>query len=185
MKYSVGDRVRFMDFEEDGVVVAVLDDTTLMVEADGMRMRASVSELVPLSSASAAEEERLYEGNNQVSRFKQRQSPSGKSVRSGKKSMRSAGTMEVDLHLEKIRMNYPAARSIPNQDALFLQLEIFEKSMAEAFRKGVRSVVFIHGNGRGVLRRELEKRLKEYPGVTYCDASFLRYGGGALEVFLK
>ena len=59
------------------------------------------------------------------------------------------------------------------------------KAMAEAFRKGVSSVVFIHGNGRGVLRSRIIERLKEYPGVTYCTASPVRYGSGALEVFLK
>ena len=54
--------------------------------------------------------------------------------------------------------------------------------MAEAFRKGVRTVVLIHGNGRGVLRSELLRRMREYPGVTVREASVLRYGSGALEV---
>lgn len=57
--------------------------------------------------------------------------------------------------------------------------------MAEAFRKGMRSVVFIHGHGRGILRSELLKRLKEYPGTVVQDASVLSYGDGAIEVFLK
>ena len=93
--------------------------------------------------------------------------------------------MEVDLHIEKIRERYPAARNIPDSDALYVQLDVFEKTMAEAFRTGLRSVVFIHGSGRGVLRSELLKRLREYPGAVVQEASPLRYGNGAIEVFIK
>ena len=150
------------------------------------------------------EEQHLYDANTQAARFKGRQMSAVRAVRSGKEAMREAGTMEVDLHMDAVRRKYPAARNIPDEDALdavrrkypaarnipdeealSVQLEVFEKGMAEAFRKGVRSVVFIHGNGRGVLRSEVIKRLKDYPGVTFCEASLLRYGCGALEVFLK
>ncbi|HIZ87307.1 MAG TPA: Smr/MutS family protein [Candidatus Coprenecus pullistercoris] len=185
MPYSIGDRVRFMDSMDDGRVVAVPDDSTLLIEVDGMRMRVSVMEVVPVSSCSLSEEKHLYDANNQISRFKERQRPPVRSVRSGKKAARSSAVMEIDLHLDAVRRKYPAARNIPDSDALYLQLDIFEKSMAEAFRRGVRSVVFIHGNGRGILRGELIRRLKEYPGVDVCEASLLRYGGGAIEVLLK
>lgn len=90
--------------------------------------------------------------------------------------------MEVDLHLDRIRQKYPASRNVPDEDALYVQLDVFEKSMSEAFRRGVRTVILIHGKGRGVLRSELLRRLREYPGVAVRDASALRYGSGALEV---
>ena len=102
-----------------------------------------------------------------------------------KGSSRQAEVMVVDLHLDKIRLKYPAARNIPDEDAFYVQLDVFEKSMAEAFRKGVRTVVLIHGNGRGILRSELLHRLREYPGVVVRDASMLRYGSGALEVVIR
>lgn len=90
--------------------------------------------------------------------------------------------MEVDLHLDRIRQKYPASRNVPDEDALYVQLDVFEKSMSEAFRREVRTVILIHGKGRGVLRSELLRRLREYPGVVVRDASALRYGSGALEV---
>lgn len=181
--YRTGDRVRFMDSVEDGTVVAVPDSSTLVIEVDGMRMRVSVREVVPVPSGDVSEERHLYDANNQVSRFKVEKASTFS--RSSKNVAHGTGTMEVDLHMDAVRRKYPAARNIPDEEALSVQLEVFDKGMAEAFRKGVRSVVFIHGNGRGVLRSEVIKRLKDYPGVTFCEASSLRYGCGALEVFLK
>jgi dsDNA-specific endonuclease/ATPase MutS2 len=183
--YRTGDRVRFMDSVEDGTVVAVPDSSTLVIEVDGMRMRVSVREVVPVPGGNLLDEQHLYDANTQAARFKGRQMSAVRAVRSGKKAMREAGTMEVDLHMDAVRRKYPAARNIPDEDALYVQLDVVDKSMAEAFRRGVRSVIFIHGNGRGVLRRELIRKLKEYPGVIFGEASQLRYGGGALEVFLK
>lgn len=184
-EFKIGDRVRFMDFDGDGTVVALPQRGMLDIDVEGMRMRVSVSEVVRLSAEDCAHERQLYDGNNQISRFKQPQPPVAHSLPSGKKAQRQAGRMEVDLHIEKIRERYPAARNIPDSDALYAQLDVFEKSMAEAFRKGLRSVVFIHGNGRGVLRSELLKRLREYPGAVVQEASPLRYGNGAIEVFIK
>ena len=174
-----------MDFDGDGTVVALPQRGMLDIDVEGMRMRVSVSEVVRLSAEDGAHERQLYDGNNQISRFKQPQPPVAHSLPSGKKAQRQAGRMEVDLHIEKIRERYPAARNISDSDALYAQLDVFEKSMAEAFRKGLRSVVFIHGNGRGVLRSELLKRLREYPGAVVQETSPLRYGNGAIEVFIK
>lgn len=185
MQYSIGDRVRFMDFDGDGMVTAVLPHGLLEIEVEGMSMRVSAGEVVPVNARDGEDESLLYDGNTNLSRFKQCAAPAHRSVPSGKKVRRQADTMEVDLHLERIRQKYPAARNVPDGDALYLQLDVFEKSMAEAFRKGVRTVVLIHGNGRGVLRSELLRRLREYPGVTVREASVLRYGSGAIEVVIR
>ena len=185
MDYSIGDRVRFMDFDAEGTVTAVCGPELLEVEVDGMRMRAHCSEVVATGAASNEQEREMYGGNGRISRYKPCAGPPRAAVRSGRKAARMAETMEVDLHIEKIRERYPAARNIPDSDALYVQLDVFEKTMAEAFRKGLRSVVFIHGSGRGVLRSELLKRLREYPGAVVQEASPLRYGNGAIEVFIK
>ena len=185
MEYSPGDRIRLMDSVEDGWVVAVPDSSTLVIDVDGMTMRVSVTEVVPVSVGDLSEERHLYDGNSQAAGFKERQHSAVKAVRSGKKAMREAGTMEVDLHMDAVRRKYPAARNIPDEVARLDQLVVVYTRIAEAFRKGLRSVVFIHGNGRGVLRSGLIRKLKEYPGVTFGEASLLRYGSGALEVFIK
>lgn len=185
MQYNIGDRVRFMDFDGDGTVTDVLPHGFLEIEVEGMRMRVAAGEIVRVNACEGEDEIRLYDGNTQMSRFKQPAVIAPHSVSSGKKAGRQAEIMEVDLHMDRIRQKYPASRNVPDADALYVQLDVFEKSMAEAFRKGVRTVVLIHGNGRGVLRSELLRRLKEYHGVVVRDASMLRYGSGALEVVLR
>ncbi|HIZ85416.1 MAG TPA: Smr/MutS family protein [Candidatus Coprenecus stercoravium] len=184
--YKAGDRVRFMDSGESGTVVDVVDVSTLSIDVDGMVMRVNVSEVVPLSSDSMSDEEQMYDtGGRTVSYKVTADARPVKSVRSRNNVRHGEDRMEVDLHIEAVRRKYPAARNIPDDDVLYVQLEVFDKSMAEAFRKGARSVVFIHGNGRGILRMEIMKRLRDYPGVTCSPASALRYGSGALEVFIK
>ena len=185
MQYSIGDSVRFMDFDGDGKVKAVLEHGFLEIEVEGMRMRVSEREVVRVEADEGKDERLLYDGNTQVSRFKQHPADVRHSASARKRSSREAEVMVVDLHLDKIRLKYPAARNIPDEDALYVQLDVFGKSMAEAFRKGVRTVVLIHGNGRGILRSELLRRLREYPGVMVRDASMLRYGSGALEVVIR
>ena len=149
MQYNIGDSVRFMDFEGDGKVTAVLEHGFLEIEVDGMSMRVSEREVVRVEADEGKDERLLYDGNTQVSRFKQHPADVRHSASARKRSSREAEVMVVDLHLDKIRLKYPAARNIPDQDALYVQLDVFGKSMAEAFRKGVRTVVLIHGNGRG------------------------------------
>ena len=184
-QFEKGDRVRFMDFGEEGTVLAVSGVGMLEIEVDGMQMTVSSSEVVRVGAGSVSEETHLYDGNNRFSCFKQRSASRHQSVRTGKKAQRQAGRMEVDLHMDRIREKYPAARNIPDEEALYVQLDVFEKSMAEAFRKGMRSVVFIHGHGRGVLRSELLRRLRDYPGAVVQDNSRLSGDGGSVEVFLK
>lgn len=185
MKYSIGDRVRFLDFEGEGRIVAVFPSGFLEIEVEGMRMRVSAREVALAGGQDGEEERHLYDANSHVSRFKH---PAVNKVYSGSGTKQNGSrdeVTEVDLHMDKIRRNYPAARNVHDDMALHVQLEVFERAMAEAFRKGTRTVVFIHGNGRGVLRSELMKRLREYSGVEVREASWMKYGSGALEVTIR
>lgn len=174
-----------MDFDGEGRVVAVFPSGFLEIEVEGMRMRVSAREVVPAGGQDGEEERHLYDANSHVSRFKQ---PTLNKVHPGfaaRKNGSKDEVMEVDLHMESICRHYPAARNVHDDMALQVQLDVFERSMAEALRKGMKKVVFIHGNGRGVLRSELLKRLGGYSGVEVREASRLRYGSGALEVTFR
>ena len=132
MQYNIGDSVRFMDFDGDGKVTAVLEHGFLEIEVEGMRMRVSEREVVRVEADEGKDERLLYDGNTQVSRFKQHPADVRHSASVRKRSSREAEVMVVDLHLDKIRLKYPAARNIPDEDALYVQLDVFGKSMAEA-----------------------------------------------------
>lgn len=85
---------------------------------------------------------------------------------------------EVDLHL-------PSGRGGPV--AIDRQLARFRGEMNSAVRAGMPEIVFIHGVGTGKLKEEIRRILAaEYPGCSYQDAPFSRYGfGGATLVTIK
>lgn len=87
---------------------------------------------------------------------------------------------EVDLHIEAL---LETSSGMTPHEKLLYQQKVFVKEMKQrSSQKGSR-VVFIHGKGQGVLRQFIIQTIeKEYPKVSYRDASFKEYGFGALEV---
>ena len=87
---------------------------------------------------------------------------------------------EVDLHLHEIT---ESESGMGNYEKLQLQLGVARNELKKALQSKRKKIVFIHGRGQGVLRKELHKMLDTYP-VDYHDASFMEYGQGATEVIL-
>lgn len=88
--------------------------------------------------------------------------------------------IEVDLHINQLVDN---TNGLSRADMLQLQLDTFEKTMKANIRHRGQKIVFIHGKGEGILRAEIEKRLRrQYPQCQFTDASFQQYGFGATQV---
>ena len=90
-------------------------------------------------------------------------------------------SMEVDLHIEEL---IDDIRGMSNGEIIQIQIKHFQRKLDEAISKKMRSIVFIHGIGKGVLKNEIINILKDIPDITYSDGSIAKYGGGATEVFL-
>ncbi len=88
--------------------------------------------------------------------------------------------LEIDLHIDKLLDD---TTSMQPKDILDYQVSKFRQTMEAHKKEKGKRIVFIHGKGEGVLRKELWKRLTlEYPSCDKQDASFLRYGFGATMV---
>jgi dsDNA-specific endonuclease/ATPase MutS2 len=75
---------------------------------------------------------------------------------------------------------------LSNADMLQVQLDKFHAVIEENKNRKGQKIVFIHGKGEGVLRKELEKLLKtRYKSYYFQDASFREYGFGATMVTIK
>ncbi len=98
------------------------------------------------------------------------------------KHMQEGGMVEIDLHIESLVDN---ADTMQPHKILQYQLKYFEESLKSAIERKLDSIIFIHGSGKGLLRAEIIKKIDEYEGLHYFDASFRKYGGGAIEVYLK
>lgn len=104
------------------------------------------------------------------------QKPQAEPVATTKKN----NILEVDLHIDKL---LDTATGMSNADILLYQMKEFRRVMDENIKHTGKKIVFIHGKGYGVLRRNLLQELKyRYKQCTWQDASFREYGYGATQV---
>lgn len=97
-----------------------------------------------------------------------------------KKALKKS-TYEVDLHIEKLVENWAY---LSPSEMLHIQLEECRKSLEMAIATHQRSIVLIHGVGKGRLKREIHGLLNQTKGVLrYVFDYDSRYGYGATEVF--
>ena len=90
------------------------------------------------------------------------------------------GPIEVNLHIEELM---DTTSGLSSGDILMAQMNEFRKVMDANIKHKGRKIVFIHGKGEGVLRKNILQELKyRYKGCVWQDASFREYGFGATLV---
>lgn len=88
-----------------------------------------------------------------------------------------------DLHMNQLVDN---TNGMSSNDMLQYQLDTFNNLMQENAKRKGQKIVFIHGKGNGVLRKEILKQLKlKYSSCYVQDASFQEYGYGATMVTIR
>lgn len=88
----------------------------------------------------------------------------------------------IDLHMESLM---PGARFSDTSEILHHQIRQFKGFLEKAIRYNLHKIYVVHGLGKGVLKAEIEKVLKEYPEVDrYNNDYHARFGFGATEIFL-
>lgn len=87
----------------------------------------------------------------------------------------------IDLHLEQKQVG---KGKIAPEDALFHQLDEFEKAMDKAIAAGKLEFRVVHGLGKGKLKQEIYKLLEKHPEVkSYKNEYHSRYGYGSTIIF--
>ncbi|ALW86439.1 hypothetical protein AUC43_15910 [Hymenobacter sedentarius] len=91
---------------------------------------------------------------------------------------------EFDLHLEALRPNHK--EDLSNTAILRIQLDAFEDALSRALATNMHEIVFIHGMGNGVLRKEIHRQLSRNKDIKFFeDARKEKFGFGATLVRLK
>jgi len=99
------------------------------------------------------------------------------------KHVQKPDVIEVDLHINEL---LDTTAGLSNAAMLQCQLDKFHEVLDENKNRKGQKIVFIHGKGEGVLRKEIEKLLKtRYKTYYFQDASFREYGFGATMVTIK
>ncbi|GAB2868557.1 Smr/MutS family protein [Hymenobacter ruber] len=91
---------------------------------------------------------------------------------------------ELDLHLEALLPDNK--EELSNTAILRLQLDAFEDALSRALATNMHEIVFIHGMGNGVLRKEIHRQLSRNKDIKFFeDARKEKFGFGATLVRLK
>ena len=148
--------------------------------------------LVPILDWAAHKEARslAYTGSSREQKKDREKTDAGKPLAEDKgnplaRYMIKSDTAEVDLHVETLLATRLEFKGAKEEDYLTKQLQVFETCLNQAISRQLSKIIFIHGVGNGILKHEIEKRLKDYPGLHYMNASTLKYGRGAIEVYLN
>jgi hypothetical protein len=91
---------------------------------------------------------------------------------------------EFDLHIDKLRPE--GAEGLSNTAMLRQQLDAFEDALSRALATNMHEIIFIHGAGNGVLRKEIHRQLSRNKDIKFFeDAQKEKFGYGATLVRLK
>ncbi|TDN36420.1 DUF2027 domain-containing protein [Hymenobacter sp. UV11] len=91
---------------------------------------------------------------------------------------------EFDLHIEALRPEGTA--DLSNTALLRLQLDAFEDALSRALATNMHEIIFIHGAGNGVLRKEIHRQLSRNKDIKFFEeAQKEKFGYGATLVRLK
>ena len=91
-------------------------------------------------------------------------------------------TITQDLHYETLTGRKPARLEHP----LETQMTHVKLTIQRYTAKYGTSIVFICGQGEGILRESIITYVKQrYPSYTIGDAPFYKYGGSAIKIDIK
>jgi dsDNA-specific endonuclease/ATPase MutS2 len=167
-KFKIGDKVAVIDDIIQGVIIAVNGDNIALEDENGFHYWYKNNEIVLVV-------EELF--NNIKVKIKDKASlKPRKQIVNSKKEI----VLEVDLHIHQITKSN---KYLSNTNMLLKQIAHAKIKMDFALKNNISKVIFIHGIGQGVLKTELLLLLKEYP-VQINDASYRKYGKGAMEVYI-
>ena len=167
--FKIGDKVSVINDTLEGEIVQIDKETVTICSADGFHYKFLYHELV-----ARKEWKNLIETLEPESPVE----PARKKPKS--KSKKGELITEVDLHIHEL---IDSEKGMSNFEKLSLQLETARKTLESSLAKKHQKIIFIHGRGAGVLKKELINLLSKYP-VIYHDASYSEYGQGATEVIL-
>lgn len=175
MQFKVGDWVSVVDENYSGEIISIHNATILLKGEDGFEYDYQAYQLFKKDGESVlfekkAKREIVVPKTDDIS-----------SKRNIKNISFNAKLPEFDLHIEEISCHDFKT----NFEALNYQIEYVKEIISKANRAGCRRLVLVHGVGKGVLRDEIRKLLKEqFPNIEYFDASYQKFGFGATELII-
>lgn len=173
--FREGDKVRFKDETGEGIVLAVSGNKVLVLLPQGIEVPVDANKLVKVIFD--ATQHMIVPPHTAMSLKKDM--PKGKRAQ---KAKRTREQYEIDLHIDEL---VDRSKGLSNGEMLTIQLNHFQFWIEKAIKDRAEKITFIHGVGEGVLKHEIRRMLAGYPGISFHDAPYGRYGFGATEVVIR
>jgi len=173
-RINIGDKIKFLDSEGGGKVLSVAGNYYLILTDDGFEENHHIQGLVKV-------DETLEKS------LKTTHIPDGftKSTHKVKKDSiyksKTPLVWEIDIHIENLLDNF---YQMSNYEIVNYQLEKCENIIHKALKAKIHKLVIIHGKGQGVLRNEVHNLLYSFR-LDFKDSDYMRYSGGATDVFFR
>lgn len=169
--YLKGQAVRMMDSRDGGRITGFRKDAYEITLDDGFVVVASKGEFVPVNEAE----------DKMMSRFVPVRARKGPET--AKKSVSVNEPFVVDLHMERI----PGCEDVPEWAALDFQMDYFRRVLRDNLKHRGRRIVFVHGEGEGVLGEALRRELDEVFAMScsYQPGTPDNYGSWTLIVTIR
>lgn len=180
MSFKIGDNVAVLDDVLKGTIIQIDREMITIETEDGFPMKYTEKELVLIRKDQADLSKYSDISNDELLHKSVDKKTKKKSLFKSDQPGKNQPIMEVDLHIHQLT---DSTKGLDNYDMLNLQMTTAKQRLEYAIRNRIQKVVFIHGKGEGVLKKELEFLLKKYP-VDFYEASFQKYGLGATEVYI-
>jgi len=177
--FHIGDKVELINDNLKGVITNIDKQQISMLSEDGFTYTFPKNELISKKEIDSSVlndsfDLGLEEKESNIS------INSDPKIKNSSKIKKNNPVLEVDLHIHQL---IDSEKGMTNYDMLSLQLQTAKKELENAIQKKLKLIVFIHGIGEGILRKELHQMLEKY-NVEISEASYKKYGQGATEVYI-
>lgn len=173
-RIKVGDRVKFLDTEGGGKVISIFNNDILIYTDEGFEERHSINSLILVDEHI----EKILKSTHVPTGFKK---ASEKIEKNSIFKSKTVQVWEIDIHIENLIDNF---YHMSNYEIVNYQLNECENIIHEALKSKIHKLVIIHGKGQGVLRKEVHNLLYAFR-LDFKDADYMKYSGGATDVFFR
>ncbi len=167
-RFKINDYVTFIDDVISGKIIQIDKNIITLESEEGFIYRCQPHEIIHRKDLNHLIGSGLTDIENYQKRSKK------------KKKSKSPASIEIDLHIHHL---IDSTKGLSNFDMLSIQLDKAKQTLKYAMKNNIRKVIFIHGVGEGVLKKELIKMLRRYP-VNISEANYHQYGLGATEAYI-
>lgn len=171
-KIRIGDKIKFLDSDGGGEVISIIDNLYIILTNEGFEEKHSINAIIKVNEDLEKSLKSTYvpDGFKKLTKKVQKDS-----IFKSKTPL----VWEIDIHIENLLDNF---YHMSNHDIVNCQLDKCENIIHKALKAKIHKLVIIHGKGQGVLRQEVHNLLYSFK-LDFKDSDYMRYSGGATDVF--